>query len=67
MLYIHISKAYIDENALFFIYMNTNPSERAGGDTKSIFEWSLIGLNSELSFSLTSCQTTIKEHSLSWT
>ena len=29
----------------------TNPSARAGYDTKSIFKWSLTGLNSEFSFS----------------
>ena len=29
----------------------TNPSARAGYDTRSIFKWSLTGLNSEFSFS----------------
>ena len=28
-----------------------NPSARAGYDTRSIFKWSLTGLNSEFSFS----------------
>ena len=34
----------------FFIIF-TNPSARAGYDTRSIFKWSLTGLNSEFSFS----------------
>ena len=32
-------------------YIFTNPSARAGYDTKSIFKQSLTGLNSEFSFS----------------
>ena len=35
----------------------------AGYDTRSIFKWSLTGLNSELSFSLTSCLTKAEEPS----
>ena len=35
----------------------TNPSARAGFDTMSIFRPSLTGLNSDFSFSLTSCLT----------
>ena len=35
-----------DETILF-----TNPSTRAGYDTRSIFKWSLTGFNSEFSFS----------------
>ena len=35
----------------------TNPSARAGYDTRSIFKQSLTGLNSEFSFSQTSCLT----------
>ena len=42
----------------------TNPSARAGYDTRSIFKWSLTGLNSEFSFSKTSCLTKAKESSL---
>ena len=42
----------------------TNPSARAGYDTRSIFKWSLSGLNSEYSFSLTSCLTKAEELSL---
>ena len=39
----------------------TNPFDRAGYDTKSISKWSLTGLNSEFSFSLTSCLLTKAE------
>ena len=42
------------------------PSARAGYDTGSIFKRSLTGLNSEFSFSLTSCLTKAKEPSLSY-
>ena len=44
----------------------TNPSARAGYDTMSIFKWSLTGLNSEFSFSLTSCLTKAGEPNLSY-
>ena len=44
----------------------TNPSARAGYDTRSIFKLSLTGLNSEFSFSLTSCLTKTEEPSLSY-
>ena len=33
------------------IIIFTNPSARAGYDTRSIFKWSLTGLNSEFPFS----------------
>ena len=42
----------------------TNASARAGYDTKSIFNWSLTGLSSEFSFSLTTCLTKAEEPSL---
>ena len=42
----------------------TNPSARAGYDSRSIFKRSLSGLNSEFSFSLTSCLTKAEELSL---
>ena len=42
----------------------TNPSARAGYDTRSIFKWTLTGLNSEFSFSLTSCRTKVEKPSL---
>ena len=45
------------------IIIFTNPSARAGYDTKSIFKRSLTGLNSEFSFSKTSCLTKAEEHS----
>ena len=35
----------------FLVYIFTNPSARAGYDTRSIFKRSLAGLNSEFSFS----------------
>ena len=38
-------------------YGFTNPTTRPGCDTKSIFKWSLTGLDSEFSFSNTSCLT----------
>ena len=41
----------------------TNPSARAGYDTRSIFKRSLTGLNSEFSFSETSCLTKAEEPS----
>ena len=42
----------------------TNPSARAGYDTRSVFKRSLTGLNSEFSFSETSCLTKAEEPSL---
>ena len=39
------------------VILFTNPSARAGYDTRSIFKRSLTGLNSEFSFSYTSCLT----------
>ena len=36
---------------LFNLYIFTNPSARAGYDTRSVFKWSSTGLNSEFSFS----------------
>ena len=44
----------------------TNPSARAGYDTRSIFKRSLTGLNSDFSFSETSCLTKAEEPSLSF-
>ena len=43
-----------------------NPSARAGYDTRSIFKRRLTDLNSEYSFSLTSCLTKAEEPSLSY-
>ena len=44
----------------------TNPSARAGYDTRSVFKRSLTGLNSEFSFSRTSCLTKAEEPSPSY-
>ena len=44
----------------------TNPSARAGYDTRSIFKQSLTGLDSEFSFSYTSCLAKDEEPSLSY-
>ena len=44
----------------------TNPSTREGYDKRSIFKLSLAGLNSEFSFSSTSCLTKAEEISLSY-
>ena len=46
-------------------YYLPHPSARAGYDTRSIFKRSLTGLNSEFSFSKTSCPTKTEEPSLS--
>ena len=43
-----------------------NPSARGGYDTRSIFKWSLTGLNSEFSFSYNSCLIKAEEPSLSY-
>ena len=48
----------------YCISIFTNPSARAGYDTRSIFKRSLTGLNSEFSFSSTSCLTKAEEPSL---
>ena len=50
-LYIYI--IYIDIYIYIYIYISifTTSSARAGYDTRSIFKWSLTGLNSEFSFS----------------
>ena len=44
---IYIRSVYI----YIYIYIFTNPSVRAGYDTRSISKRSLIGFNSEFSFS----------------
>ena len=46
------------------LFVFTNPSARAGYNTRSIFKQSLTGLNSEFSFSLSSCIIKAKEPSL---
>ena len=47
-----------------YVIIFTNPSARAGYDTRSIFMRSLTGLNSEFSFAWTSCLTNAEEPSL---
>ena len=49
-----------------YIILFTNPSARAGYDTRSIFKRNFTGLNSEFSFSKTSCLTKGEDHSLSY-
>ena len=44
-----LSKSFF--HITFFIIIFTNPSARAGYDTRSIFKQSLTDLNSEFSFS----------------
>ena len=46
------------------LYTFTNTSARAGYNTRSIFKRVLTGLNSEFSFSLTSCLNKAEEPSL---
>ena len=54
----------IRDNIYIYIYIYTNPSTRAGCDTKSIFKWGSTGLNSEFSFCYSSCLTKAEEPSL---
>ena len=51
---------------LLVLIIFTNPSARAGYDTRSIFKRSLTGLISEFSFSYTSCLTKAEEPNLSY-
>ena len=64
--YLTYSKKYLK---IFWIFKNifiifTNPSARAGYDTRSIFKRSFTGLSSEFSFFETSCLTKAEEPSL---
>ena len=63
-----LTEALADGFPLEFIIiiLFTNPSARAGYDTRSVFKRSLTGLNSEFSFSETSCLTKAEEPSLSY-
>ena len=45
-------------------YVCTNPFAWAGCDTRSIFKWRLTGLNSDSSFSQSSCHAKVNEPSL---
>ena len=53
-------------DCIILISLFTNPCARTGYDTRSIFMRSLRGLNSEFSFSQTSCLTKAEELSLSY-
>ena len=59
---LHCNTMKATKNIIIF----TNASARAGYDTRSIFKRSLTGLNSEFSFSKTSCLTKTEEPSLSY-
>ena len=52
------------EKCVMLIIIFTNPSTRAGYDTRSIYKQRLTGFNSEFSFSWTSCLTKAEEPSL---
>ena len=52
--------------SIYLSILFTNPSARAGYDTRSIFKRSLTGFNSEFSFSETSCLTKAEEPRLSY-
>ena len=54
----------ISQFGITCVVLFTNPSALAGYDTRSIFKQSLTGLNSEFSFSQTSCLTKAEEPSL---
>ena len=56
----------IFQNVTVSLILFTNPSAWAGYYTRSIFKRSLTGLNSEFSFSYTSCLTKAEEPSLSY-
>ena len=53
-------------SAIYYWSYLPNPSARAGYDSRSIFKRSLTGLNSEFSFSKTSCLSKAEEPSLSY-
>ena len=59
-------KTYKSEFEVTHLYIFTNPSTRAGCDTRSIFKLSLTGFDSEFSFSWTSCLTKAEEPSMSY-
>ena len=59
----YINESHKDMRLKSFIIF-TNPSARVRYDTRSIFKRSLTGLNSEFSFSQTSCLTKAEEPSL---
>ena len=58
------TKAWSTQWKTSSVILFTNPSARAGYDTRSIFKRSLTGLSSEFSFSKTSCLAKAEEPSL---
>ena len=58
--------SFIGKCYWWMLILFTNPSALAGYDTSSIFKQILTGLNSEFSFSKTSCLTKAEEPSLSY-
>ena len=60
---LHTCSTWVPWRAVTFLLF-TNPTARAGYDTRSIFKRSLTGLNSEFSFSLTSYLIMAEEPSL---
>ena len=61
---IYHTKYYILCSMFETVIIFTNPSARAGYDTRSIFKRGLAGFYSEFSFSYTSCLTKAEEPSL---
>ena len=51
---------------IYIVILSTNPSARAGYDTRSIFKRSLTGFNSDISFPKTSCLTKAEEPRVSY-
>ena len=65
-IFIIIYNIWSSKIAMLMMILFTNPSTRVGYDTWSIFKRSLTGLNSEFSFSYTSCLTKAEEPSPSY-
>ena len=61
-----IGAAFAIEIYIHERYYLPNPSAQAGYDIRSFFKRSLTGLNSEFSFSKTSCLTKAEKSSLSY-
>ena len=62
--FVELRNLHGTSNYVLYHIIFTNPSARAGYDTRSIFKRSLTGLTSEFSFSLASCLTKAEEPSL---
>ena len=61
---VHITHTHCMDIYGIVVLIFTNTSARAGYDTRSIFKQSLTSLNSEFSFSYTSCLTKAEKPSL---